>query len=92
LKKGWYQVLPGNTVKVWSGWAGGEKFFYFAEDDVGHTWGNGDSDFFTRVPENAFEWCWDTGSSASRTVGLRKVVVEDDFPPSVMDHNINLRV
>lgn len=26
-KKGWYHVLPGHTAKVWSGWAGGDKFF-----------------------------------------------------------------
>jgi len=31
-----------------------------------------------------------TGSTASRTVGFRKKVVEDDFPPSVMDHTVNL--
>jgi hypothetical protein len=91
LKKGWYNILPGNTAKVWTGWAGGETFFFFAEDDAGRTWGNGDNDYYTQVPWNAFEWCWDTGSTTSRTVGLRRIHVEDDFPPSVLDHTVNLQ-
>jgi uncharacterized protein DUF1036 len=88
-KKGWYKIFPGNTAKVWSGWAGGEKFFYFAEDEAGHSWAG---EFFTQVPSNAFEWCWDTSSTTSRTLGLRKQVVVDAFPPSVQDHTINLVV
>jgi hypothetical protein len=46
--------------------------------------------FFTQVPSNAFEWCWNTGSTESTTVGFREKVVEDDFPPSVMDYTVNL--
>jgi hypothetical protein len=68
---------------------GGEKFSYFAEDEAGHSWAG---EFFTQVPSNAFEWCWDTGSTTSRTLGLRKQVVVDAFPPSVQDHTINLVV
>ena len=25
-KKGWYNISPGGTAKVWSGWAGGRRF------------------------------------------------------------------
>lgn len=82
-KKGWYKVTPGNTVKVWSGWAGGEKFFFYAEDHVGHVWAG---PFFTDIPWSAFEWCWQTGSNMARTLGMRK------FFASNMDYTVNLVV
>ncbi len=88
MKKGWYKIVPGNTAKVWSGWAGGETFFYFAHDAAGREWSG---EFFTQVPSTAFDWCWNTGSTASSEVGFRKKVVEDDFPPSVLDHTVNLQ-
>jgi hypothetical protein len=80
-KNGWYKVIPGKTVKVWSGWAGGNKFFFYAEDDFGHVWAGG---FFTHIPWVAFSWCWATSSSSGRTLGLRK------FFASNMDYTINL--
>ena len=86
-KKGWYNISPGGTAKVWSGWAGGETFYYFAHDAAGREWSG---EFFTQVPSTAFDWCWNTGSTASSEVGFRKKVVEDDFPPSVMDYTVNL--
>ncbi len=72
---------------MWSGWAGGETFYYFAHDAAGREWSG---EFFTQVPSTAFDWCWNTGSTASSEVGFRKKVVEDDFPPSVMDYTVNL--
>jgi len=80
-KKGWYQIAPNGTAKVWSGWAGGEKFFYFAEDNSGHKWAG---DFFTAVPWTAFQWCWNTASTSSRTVGFRKIIASN------MDYTVNL--
>lgn len=86
IKKGWYKVAPGKTVKVWSGWAGGKKFFYYAEDTrgLGHVWSG---DFFTQIPYNAFSWCWNTGSTDSRTLGLKKIKIST----TIMDHTINLK-
>ena len=80
-KKGWYKVSSGKTVKVWSGWAGGDKFFFYAEDDFGHIWAG---QYFTFVPWNAFNWCWNTASNNGTTVGLRKIY------GSNMDYTINL--
>lgn len=85
-KKGWYEIGPGSTAKVWSGWAGGEKFFFFAEDNAGHVWAG---DFFTPVPWDAFDWCWNTGSTASRDVGFRKI---DTISWEIMDYTIPIVV
>ncbi len=49
-KAGWFRVNPGQTIQVWSGFAGGNTFFYYAEDDFGRTWRGS---YFTQVPENA---------------------------------------
>ena len=83
-KKGWYTILPGGTAKVWSGHAGGKKFFYFAEDNSGHTWSG---QFFTHVPHNAFEWCWTTSSTSGKTVGFRKI---DTISGEIRDYTRNL--
>jgi uncharacterized membrane protein len=72
-KKGWYQIAPGGTAKVLSGWVGGSKFFYFAEAaDRSPAWSG---PFFTQLPVNAFDWCWLTGSTSSRNLGLRKLEI-----------------
>jgi hypothetical protein len=88
LKKGWYQVPPGSTVNVWDVRAGGQKIFYFAEDQAGNTWGNDtqEPNFFTQVPWQPFEWCWNTGSTSSRVLGLRKRVMGN-----VDNHTFNLQ-
>jgi hypothetical protein len=80
-KKGWYKVSPAKTAKVWSGWAGGNKFFFYAEDNSGHSWAG---QFFTFVPPSAFSWCWNTASTNGKTVGFRKIHASN------MDYTINL--
>lgn len=30
---GWYRIEPGQSRQVWSGYAGGNTFFYYAESD-----------------------------------------------------------
>lgn len=72
-KKGWYRITPGATAKVLSGWAGDGKYFYFAENETRTKVWQGD--FFTQLPSRAFDWCWNTGSTDSRTLGLRKFEV-----------------
>jgi hypothetical protein len=68
-KKGWYPISPGSTVKVWSGWVGGNCWLYYAEDDFGHHWSG---PYQTFVPWNAFDWCWTTASTGGgETVGFR---------------------
>jgi hypothetical protein len=72
-KKGWYRIGPGGTSKVLSGWAGPGKYFFFAESEPGTRAWSGP--FFTPLPPRAFDWCWQTGSSDSRTLGLAKLEV-----------------
>ena len=83
-KKGWFMVAPGATAKVYTGWVGGSKFFYFAEaDDLSPHWSG---PFFTHLPWSAFDWCWNTSSSNGRTLGLRKVQISWEY----MDYTIGL--
>jgi hypothetical protein len=72
-KKGWYLIAPGRTVKVFSGFAGPGKYFAFAENES-QTW-SAAGPFFTQLPSSAFDWCWSTGSSDSRVLGLFKFEV-----------------
>jgi Protein of unknown function (DUF1036) len=83
-KKGWFKIPTSSTVKVQTGWVGGSKFFYFAEtDDLKPAWSGS---FFTFLPWDAFDWCWNTASTNGRTLGLRKVVI----PSKYMDYTIGL--
>lgn len=72
-KIGWYRVDPGQTVQVWSGFAGGHTFFYYAEDLFGRVWSGS---YFTQVPRTGFHWCWDTRCATCRTVGMRRIYVD----------------
>ena len=83
-KKGWYRIVPGGTAKVLTGWAGNSKYFYYAETESRtRVW---QGPFFTPLPANAFDWCWNTGSTNSRTLGLRKFEVGW----STMDYTVGL--
>jgi hypothetical protein len=70
VKTGWYRVDPGQTRQVWSGFVGGQTFYYYAEDAFGRRWAG---QFFTQVPSTPYRWCWDTGCSTCRTVGFRGI-------------------
>ncbi len=83
-KKGWWKMFPGQTVKVYTGWVGGSKFFFYAEGvDGSPVWAGS---FFTHLPWNAFDWCWNTASTNGRNLGLRKIVISPEF----MDYTIGL--
>jgi hypothetical protein len=84
-KKGWYEVSPGQTVKVWSGWAGNNTFLFYAEDGAGGVW---EGPFPTFVPWNAFDWCWNTASNDGRTLGFRNFSVSWEY----MDYTIQLNL
>lgn len=74
-KKGWYQINPASTAKVWSGWVGGNCWMYYAEDDFGHSWAGAYNAF---VPWTNFDWCWNTSSTSGKTVGMRIFCVDWD--------------
>jgi hypothetical protein len=83
-KKGWWNIPPGMTKKVRSGWVGGQKWFFFAEaDDFSPAWAG---PFFTFLPWAAFDWCWVTSAGSGRTLGMRKVYVD----PWYLDYTIGL--
>ncbi|MEW9673474.1 DUF1036 domain-containing protein [Ammoniphilus sp. 3BR4] len=72
IKTGWFPVGPGRSRQVWSGWAGGRTFFFYAESVKGVTWGG---NYFTQVPDDPFRWCWNTGCSTCTNVGFGRVDV-----------------
>lgn len=84
-KKGWYRVTPGAEVKVYSGWVGGDAWFWYAEaDDRNPTWSG---DYHTDVPTHAFDLCWNIGvSGAARRLGFRRKYIDWD----VMDYTFGL--
>lgn len=81
-KKGWYQIVPGATAYVWSGWAGSDTFYYYAEDG-----GTYSGPYFTQVPYVAFDWCWNTGQVGARNLGFRKI---GPIAWYIRDYTINL--
>lgn len=84
-KKGWYEIAPGGTAKVLTGWAGPGKYFFFAETDNGSfTWSG---PFVTALPWRQFDWCWLTASSDSRDLGMGKFEVGW----GILDHTVNLQ-
>jgi hypothetical protein len=83
-KKGWYSVAPGAETKVYSGWVGGEAWFFFAEaDDQSATWAG---DFETPIPDHAFDLCWGIDSSNAKNVGFRRVRPSAE----IMDYTVAL--
>ena len=83
-KKGWWAIDPGGTATVRGGASNGAKYFWYAETADGRRWSG---DFFTQLPNRAFDWCWNTGSTDSAVRGLSKLVV----PVLSVNHTIVLR-
>jgi len=83
-KTGWFMVTPHTDLLARSGPVNGAKYFFFAENqDRSLSWGG---EFFTQLPDRAFDWCWTTGSSDSRLLGMKKVIV----PVTSINHTINV--
>ncbi|MEK5235639.1 DUF1036 domain-containing protein [Paenibacillus sp. FSL L8-0470] len=68
---GWYRIEPGQSRQVWSGYAGGNTFFYYAESDS-YTWSGG---YYTEIPNDAFNQCWDSDCNDCRELGFRRIPV-----------------
>jgi Protein of unknown function (DUF1036) len=85
-KKGWYSVAPGAEIKVYTGWVGGDAWFYHAEAQAsGATW---EGEFHTDVPSEAFDLCWGLGiGGVARDLGFRRVRPGAD----VMDYTVALQ-
>jgi len=84
--RGWYVISAGETQKVWSGYAGRERFYYYAESATGRWSGP----YRGAVhPRDAFEWCWGFNSSAVEYVGFRQISPSSALVPPV-DRTIRL--
>lgn len=72
-KAGWYRLDPGQTRQIWSGYAGGQTFYYYAENiNRTRVW---QGPFVTRVPDTAFNVCWDTSNVNWDVIGMRSIRV-----------------
>ena len=76
-KKGWWNINPGNTAHVLDLDLDetNRYYYYYAESVDGHTWSGA---YFTDVPNEAFDWCENTGSSTSRSLGFRELDIGDN--------------
>jgi uncharacterized membrane protein len=85
MKEGWWPIQPGGNVTVHGGLSNGATYFYYAHTTSGREWGG---DFGTSVPNEAFQQCWNIGTSTSREVSMREFTV----PVTSVSHTINLIV
>jgi uncharacterized membrane protein len=76
-KKGWWNINPGNTAHVLDlDLDETNRYYYFYAEAVdGHTWSG---PYFTNVPSEAFDWCENTGSTTSRSLGFRELDIGDN--------------
>lgn len=71
---GWWQLTPGQCKVVYGGDLQdlNKYYYYYAESADGRTWGG---PLMTCVPQQAFDWCLNTCSTAARYVGFRQQFV-----------------
>lgn len=83
VKRGWWRVSPGETVTVRGGASNGATYLWHASSGSAR-W---EGPYQTQVPPRQFDWCWNTGSTDSDTVGMRRLSV----PVTSINHSIVLR-
>lgn len=69
-KKGWWVIDPGSSAVVWGGDVSdvNRYWLYYAEAWDGATWAG---PYTETLPHQRFDWCKNTSSTDSRTVGMR---------------------
>ena len=72
-KAGWYTVAPGQTRRLWRGYAGGQTFYYYAENASGTLEWSGS--YPTRVPNDPFNWCWDQIGPDTFVIRMNRITV-----------------
>lgn len=83
-KKGWWNIGTNGTVNV-LGFDLKEVnrfYLYYAESSDGLTWSGS---HFTQAPHKAFDLCFNTGSTDSRSLGMRELDIGDN-------HNYTVRL
>ena len=81
---GWYNLEPSQGETVFHGdLEDVNRYWYFhAEAADGAYWAG---DVAHSIPDTAFDWCWDTGSTNARMVGFRQLDIGDSD-----DHTVTL--
>lgn len=71
-KKGWWSMEPGQCKVVYGGDLASLQAcsYYYAEAADGAKWTGPITEF---VPLRAFDWCANTSSTDSRTIGMREI-------------------
>lgn len=70
-KKGWHRATSNQVINLVAGDVSNRTYFYYAETvDRTRFWSG---EFFTDLPPQRFDWCWNTTSSDSRRLGLREI-------------------
>lgn len=74
-KAGWWHLNPGETKQVHTDLNHGiAQYYFYAHAADGAEWAG---DVTSSVPPTRFDWCINTGSTNSRTVGFRPVYTGD---------------
>ncbi|HXW70645.1 MAG TPA: DUF1036 domain-containing protein [Methylocella sp.] len=73
---GWYNLGTGQSMTVFFGdLADINRYWYFNAEAVDGAYWAGSVRH--EVPDTAFDWCWNTGSTNERPVGFREIDVGD---------------
>lgn len=75
-KEGWWRLEPGQAATVL--WTTNTYSTFYAEADDGRVWVG---PYVTNLPLEAFDWCWNTGSSSGDDVGMRLVSATNVWAP-----------
>jgi uncharacterized membrane protein len=75
-KAGWWVMQPGECKTAFGGDVDdvNRYWYYFAFATDGAVWAG---EFNETVPDRVFDWCSNTSSTDSRTVGMRQLDVGD---------------
>jgi uncharacterized membrane protein len=76
-KEGWWNMGTNQTVNVldFDLREVNRYYLFYAESSDGVTW---TGPYFTQAPQEAFDWCYNTGSTDSRTLGMRELDIGDN--------------
>ncbi|KON85454.1 hypothetical protein AF332_00240 [Sporosarcina globispora] len=96
--KGWWILAPGQEKKAWSGWAGKQRFYYYAESQSSERFWPRDGNSPTAVQTYAFDTCEDdvlcvalttAHPGAGGDTGCRTVYMGEINPSwEVMDYTV----
>lgn len=81
-KKGWWRIEPGQCKVPIGGNLPNRYYYFFAEAADGAFWAG---TLATQAPQRVFDWCLNTGSTDSRTLGFRQLDTGATEPDCIVD-------